>query len=400
MPSTLNKLSKNRIKISVTIPAEQMANFFEEEYERLAQTVTLPGFRAGKAPRVMTIEALGHARLSQNAINRALDHGYREALLEHKHFPVTEPSVSATNYPPFGEDKTQNEFTFEIEFDILADAKIGDYKKIKVGKTDPEKLKVSDEEIKKVVSYLARQQAKLNPVSRATKNGDWAQVSFKGSLKGVWKDKLTSTSMPVVLGETQLIPGFAENIVGSKKNETKKFKVKFPKDFPDREFAGVEVDFEVKIEEVKEIELPKIDDEFAKKFGNETVSKMKEAIHRSLEGEKKARATQIQRGQIGEQIIKMTKVEIPQSLIEKERERLKGALGKDLTSRGQTLEQYIQNVKITEEKLDAELKEQAKRNITLGVGLGEIAKAQGIMLGTPEATDKVFDRIVELNSNK
>ena len=96
----------------------------------------------------------------------------------------------------------------------------------------------------------------------------------------------------------------------------------------------------------------------------------------------------------------MTKVEIPQSLIEKERERLKGALGKDLTSRGQTLEQYIQNVKITEEKLDAELKEQAKRNITLGVGLGEIAKAQGIMLGTPEATDKVFDRIVELNSNK
>lgn len=397
MPSSLNKISKNRVKISGIIPSEEMTKFFESEYQRLAPTVIIPGFRAGKAPRVMTIESIGHSRIANAAVQAALNKGYQDALFEHKHYPVTEPTVSVSKHPVFSEDESQNELKFEIEFDILTDVKIGDYKKIKVDKIDPEKLEVTEEEIGKVVNYLLRQQSQLKEVTRSAKEGDWAQITFKGSVKGVEKEKLTSSSMPVVLGETKLIPGFVEEIVGMKKDERKKIKIKFPKDFQDKEFAGVEAEFDTKLEELKEIELPKLDNEFAKKFGHDSTPKMKAAIKKGLEEEKMTRERQIQRARIGEQIIKMTKIDIPQSLVDREKNRLEELFKKDLSQKGLTLEKYFENAKLNKTRFDEDLKTQAKRNITLGVGLGEVAKAQRISLSTPDATDKVFECLIELS---
>jgi trigger factor len=398
MPSQKTHISKTRVKFAITIPAEEMTRFFNEEYEHLAPTIALPGFRAGKAPRVMTVEAIGQGRLAQGALEKALDKGYREALLEHKLYPVTQPAISISKHPVYGTDETQNELSFEVEFDILPEAKIGDYKKIRITKIDPEKLKVTDEEVEKVIQYLLRQQATLSEIDRKVVRGDWVQISFKGSMKGVSKEKLTSPSLPIVLGETQMIPGFEDQVAGMKKGEQKKFTLKFPKDFQDKEFAGQDVDFELKLEEAKEIELPKLTDEFAKKFGNDTVSAMKKAIRKSLEDEKAGREKQIQRAQISEELIKMTRVEIPQSLVESETARLKTIFEKDLSARQMTLEQYIDQIKMKKEKLEEELKAQAKRNITLGVALGEVAKAEGLALGTADSTDKVFEKIVGLNA--
>jgi len=343
----------------------------------------------------MTIEAIGHNRLSQGAVTSAIDKSYREALAEHKTYPVTQPSISVSKHPSFGPDAGNNELVYEVEFDILTEAKIGDYKKIKVPKIDPEKLKVTNDEVEQVVKYLLRQQAKLTDLERSAKIGDWVQVNFRGHLKGVYKEKLSSPSLPLVLGETKMIPGFEDQIVGMKKGDSKKFNLVFPRDFQDKEFASKSVDFELQLEQLKEIELPQADNEFAQKFGHKNLDVMKKAIKEGLEKEKLDREKQAQRAAISAQIIKMTKVHIPKSLISNESARLKSLLSQDLTRQGLSVEKYLENIKMDQKHFDSDLEQQSERNITLGVGLGEIGKLEGMNLAHDSA-DKVFERIVEL----
>jgi len=390
------QISKNRIKLSISVEPEKMEEYFERHYELLAPTVTLPGFRAGKAPRAMTIESIGHARLAQGALEAAINDAYQSSLREHKVYPVTQPSVSISRHPAFTEDKSKNELVFEVEFDILPEAKIGDYKKIKCTKIDPKSSEVTDEEVEKVVGYLMRQAAELKEKSGEVKNGDWVQITFEGSIKGVVKDKLTSKDFPMVLGETAMIPGFAEQIVGTKKGDKKDFEIVFPKDFQDKEYAGAKVTFKLEINDHKEIILPRLNDEFVKKFGHKSVKDLRVAIHKSLVDEKTQRERQIQQAQISEEIVKMTRVDIPKSMVDGEIARMKQVLSNDLAQKGLTLEKYIENLKLTPEKMDKDLEVQARKNIVLGVGLGEIAKKENIEIGSAEGTKKVFDRLVEI----
>lgn len=398
MKTIKKEISKNKIKITVTVESEKMEKFFETEYNRLAPTVNLPGFRPGKAPRVMTIEAIGQTRLSQLALENGVNEGMHEALKEHKVRPVTQPSISISKYPAFGEDRQENELVFDIEFDILPKAKIGDFKKIKVKKTDPKNLEVTAEEVERVIEYLRRQAATMKEIEGAAKKGDWIQISFKGSIKHVEKDKLTSPSFPMVIGESNMIPGFEDELIGMKKGDKKEFDISFPKDFQDKEFAGEKAHFAVTFEEHKEIILPKVDDEFVARFGHKKIGELKTAVKNSLVQEKIERENQVLHSQIAEQVAKLTKVEIPQSLIVQESNRMKAQLEKDLQGKGLTLEKYLENVKITPEKMEQDLQIQAKRNILLGVGLGEIALKEGIEISEQSGVAKIYDRIIELCS--
>jgi trigger factor len=395
METTLKQISKNRVKISVTISAVDMEAYFESHYEKLAPTVNLPGFRPGKAPRVMTIEAIGQARIANMALEEAIDEAYRNSLNEHKKYPVTAPAISISKHPQFEGNGEQNELKFDVEFDILPEAKVGDYKKIKVKPIDPKALIVNDEEVDKVVDYLRRQSSDLKQVDRAAKMGDWLDLSFEGSVKGVKKDKLTSPAMPIVLGETKLVPGFEEQIVGMKKAETKTFKVKFPKDFADKEFANTEVEFSVTVTDVREINLPEMDAKFFEKFGLKNIKELKTNIKASLEGEKTEQQRQTQVAEISEQIIKMTRVDIPKSLIDNEKSRMKQMLSEDLMKQGSTIEKYMESLKITDKKFEEDLHTQAERNILLGVGIGEIARKENIEINSQEGTKRVFDFLAE-----
>lgn len=399
MQSIKKQLSKNKIKLTVTVPAEIMEGFFESEFERLAPTVTLPGFRPGKAPRAMIIESLGHTRLSQGALELGLNAGFRDALNEHKLNPVTQPAISISKHPSYLGDSNENELMFDVEFDILPEAKIGNWRKIKIKKIDPKNLEVSRDEVEQVVKYLRQQAAKLNDIDAPAKRGNWIMISFEGSVDHVVKDKLTSKSFPMVLGETKMVPGFEEELLGMKAKDKKEFDVKFPKDFADKEFASKKVHFAVEVEAVKEIELPKLDKEFLEKFGHKNEKELHKAIHKSLVGEKEMREKRARQDEISAEIIKLTKVEVPDSLIEQEAQRMKAELMRDLTARGGTYEKYLENIGIDEKKALGDLKLQAKNNITLGVGLGEIARAQNLKLEPNEGLGEVFDYITKELTN-
>lgn len=398
MQSKKKNLSKNRIKLSIIVSPEKMTKFFDDEYDRLKETVEIPGFRAGKAPKIMIIEKIGHTRLSQLALQKAIDESFKKSLIEHSLYPVTAPSISILAHPSFSEDSSKNELSFEVEFDILPQAKIGSYKKIKVEKIDPKSLEVSGEEVDKVVGYLRRQAAQLKDIDGKIKKGDWVEVSFEGSLKNVVLEKLSSQNLPIIMGETKLIPGFENHILGLKKGESKEFKLSLPSDFYDREFAGKEIKFKVDIIGHKEMKLPPLDKAFLERFGIKSEKELKTNIKKGLLGEKKEQARQMQIAQISQQIINLTKVDIPKSLIDNEKNRIKEALNRDLASKGASLEGYLSSLKMTEDKLENDLRSQARKNIILGVGVGEIAKAEKIDLSSKSGANAVFDYLIEKNS--
>lgn len=397
MKSTKHNLSKNRVKLSINVDPKQVTACFDCEYDKLKDSVEIAGFRKGKAPKVMTVEKIGHAHLAQLALQRAVDQAFRTSLTEHSLYPVTPPNISIAKHPSFLDDESKNELVFEVEFDILPKAKIGNYKKIKVDKVDPKSIEVSAEEVSKVINYLRRQAAQLKAVDKPLAKGDWVELDFTGSIKGVIKEKLTSKSLPIVVGETKLIPGFEEKIINMKKGDKKTFEVVLPADFFDKEFAGEKVKFDVTIIEIKGINLPEIDNDFLQRFGLKTEKQMRENIKKGLVEEKKERARRKQITQIADQITRMTKVDIPKALIENEQKRIKEALLKDLASKGMILEKYLQSLKTTEEKLEADLKVQAERNIILGVGVGEIAKAEKINLSENKGTNAVFEYLIANN---
>ncbi len=400
MKSKKSNLSKNKIKLSIVVSSEEMTDYFNDEYEKLKDTVEIPGFRKGKAPRLMAIEKIGHTRLSQLALQRAIDESFKKSLLEYSLYPVTPPSVSISKHPSFVEENLDSELKFEVEFDILPKAKIGDYKKIKIPKINPKSVAVTEEEVDRVIEYLRRQAAQLKDIERNIKKGDWVELSFKGYLDNVVKDKLSSNNLPIVIGETKLIPGFEEKIIGAKKGESKEFELSLPNDFYDKEFAGKKVKFKVDIIGHKEINLPPIDKDFLSRFGINTEKKLRENIKKGLVGEKKDRERQNQIAQISEQIIKLTKVDVPKSLIESEKKRIKNILAQDLSNKGTDLNKYLDSLKMDNDKFEKDLESQAYRNIVLGVGLGEIAKAENILLSDAGGANAVFDFLIKNNPQK
>ena len=398
MKSIKKAISKNRVKISIAVSPEQVTAYFDNEYARLKGTVEIPGFRRGMAPKVMTIEKIGHGRLAQQSLQKIIDESFRKSLTEHSLYPVTPPSISISKHPAFSEDVSKNELAFEVEFDILPKAKVGNYKNIKVTKIDPKAVEVTDGEVDKVVNYLRRQAAQLQTIDRAVGIGDWAELSFEGSIQNVAKDKLSSKNLPIVIGETKLIPGFEDKIIRMSKGETKEFEISLPGDFYDKEFAGKKVKFKVTLIDVKQMNLPEINKEFLQRFGLKSEKELKANIKKGLISEKKEKERQVQVSQVADQIIKMTKADIPKSLIANEKARMKEALVKDLADKGMTLEKYLQSLKVTENKMDKDLEAQAQRNIVLGVGVGEIAKAEKVDLSDSKGTNAVFDYIIEKNA--
>ena len=396
MQTTQKQLLKNRLKFSVKVSSQEMEKYFDKEYQKLAPTINIPGFRPGMAPKVMTIESIGQAKLANLAMQKAIDDSFRKIMVENSVYPVAQPSFTISQYPAFGNDPTHNELAYEVEFDILPEVKIGNYKKIKVAKIDQDKLKVSDQEIEQVVNYLLKQRAHLKEIDRPVKLGDWAELSFKGSLKNVENEKLSSKNFPAVIGETPMVKGFDENVIGLKKGESKEFDLIFPKDFPSREFRGQKVHFDLKLNEAKEIELPKLDSAFAKNFGLTSVADLRKQIKSSLEKEKMDRELGIQRVKISDEVVKLTRVGLSKSLIESESARLRQVLEEDLSKKGTNLKQYSENLKLPEEKIKKDLDKQAERNIMLGVGLREIAKREKIEFTGPESGEKVYERIREI----
>ncbi|MCL5410813.1 MAG: trigger factor [Patescibacteria group bacterium] len=387
-------LKKGKFKLTITVSSSEMVGYFNKSYEKIAPTIKLDGFRPGKAPRKLVESAAGTARILSEALDMAISENYYKAIVEKNLNPITQPKIVVNKYPSYGdsEDNVKDEFEFEAEIEILPPVLLGDYKQLKVKARGVDKAKKED--IEKVLKHFQKQSATFSEIDRPAKKGDRVEINFEGFLKKVRVDQMCSKNHPLILGEGNLIPGFEEEIVGMKKGEKKEFKITFPKDYNSKDYAGKEAEFKIELVDLKEVKLPEFQDDFASKFGHKNMEELKKAVEKNLNLELEEDYKRNIEAEVIEKVLTKLKVEIPETLVDREAERIFGEFSQQISSQGINIERYLENIKKTKEELLKDMRPQAEKNVKTGLLLGKIIEENKWDSKDPKSGEKAINYLV------
>lgn len=276
MKVTLEKEQENVVKLDITIPAKDAVDAYNNAVRRISQYVNIDGFRKGKAPRAVVERHVGTERIKQEAIENLMPRAINQAVADNKLDIIAQPYVTNYNFN-IGED-----LTVTAKAELRPEVTLGQYKDLTVEIKD---TPVEADALQKQLDRLLDQHSTMETViDRATKDTDVAVIDFDGYANGEKIQGGEAKNYPLNLGNSNFIPGFAEQIVGKNLNDEFEIKVTFPEQYHDEKLQGQPATFKIKINEIKEKKLPELNDEFAQKVGNfKTVDELKADIQKYLD---------------------------------------------------------------------------------------------------------------------
>ena len=251
MKVTKEKVENSQAFLTIEMEPAEMETGMQEAYQHLVQKSNIPGFRKGKAPRVVVQRYLGKARLLEEALDHMVPRAYQQALKEQEIDPYAQPEVEITQPDPL---------IFKAIVPLMPTVTLGDYQSIRMS---PEPVDIKEENIAVVLEELRHQHANWEPVDRALDYNDMAVIDINGKVEEKPYVQKLGAQYQVLKDSISPAPGFAAQIVGMKKEETKEFNLSFPADYPGSQVAGKEGNFNVKLHEIKEEKLPELNDDFA-----------------------------------------------------------------------------------------------------------------------------------------
>ena len=395
MKTQIENLKNSRVKLTVNIEPKELAKYFRSSYEKTAATVKLDGFRPGKAPYKIIESAAGYNRLLSEGIDEALRESYPLAVAENKVMPLSQPEIKVVKSPNFSIDESEilDNMEYTAEFDIMPEVIIEDYSKLKV--KPPKKDEPKDSDVEKILEHLRKQKATFCDVGRAAKKGDRAEITFEGMMKKVKIDQMCSKNHPLIIGEGRLIPGFEDEIIGMKKGEEKNFKIKFPKDYHEKNYAGKEAEFKVALNELKEVVLPETNDKFAEGFGHKKMTELKSAILDNLKMEMDSKYNNDLEIAVIEKVLPLLKTDVPEILIIQETERMIETFRNQIESQGVNFDKYLDNIKKSLDDIRKDMREQAIKNVKIGLLLGKIIQDKKLDANEKDAGAKALDHLVK-----
>ncbi len=380
------KLPQSRLKYTADLSEVEVAEYFERALARLAEGVKITGFRPGKAPANLVRDQLKPEALREEAYTLAVQGTWVEIAKKLESGPLHDPEVEVAD---FNEGKPAK---IEFEFDVRPTVSVKNWEKIKIGKAKKEP--VTDVQVADILASLQKAHAKTIITIEPAKMGDKVEVSFVGSLKGVTKEKLSSKHFPLIIGEQSVLPGFAEELIGLKKGETKKFILTFPADHFDKELAGQKIDFEVTIDDVYTVELPELTDELAKKFGHDKLDQLKAAVLEDLVTRGDEEFFIQQKAEWLAEFEKCVRVELPKSLVEAEVDRSRGSWEEFLNKRQLKADDWLARQKTTLEEMEKNWQAAAESSVTIGLGLAQLAEEAKKPLQSNEEYQSFLDSLV------
>lgn len=383
MQVKVDKISSTKLKLSVVVDEVTLKLAKEHVITKLGQNVKVAGFRDGKAPSHMIEKAIDQQQLQSEFIDEAMNHAYRTAVAEAKVRPVLPPKVSVTKFVPY----STLEFTAETE--ILGKMTLADYKKIKM---TPPKAKVEVEEVDKVIANMQRQMSTKTDVENPAKNGDEVWIDFVGiDEKGKPVKGADGKDYPLLLGSKTFIPGFEDELFGKKAGDETTFTLTFPKDYGVSAMRGKKVTFKVNVTKVKEVKLPELNDEFVAKISPvKTVKELKEDIKKELGVEKQKQADNDFEAEVINTVTAKSKLDLPEGLLAEQAEVIMADLQRNLSYRGLTMQEYLEDAKMTAEEQKAkEIMPEAERRLKAGLVLSEIADQEKLTISDTEITSRL-----------
>ncbi len=379
MKVTLEKEKENVVKLDITIPAKDAVDAYNNAVRRISQYVNIDGFRKGKAPRAVVERHVGTERIKQEAIENLMPRAINQAVADNKLDIIAQPYVTNYNFN-IGED-----LTVTAKAELRPEVILGQYKDLTVEVKD---TPVEADALQKQLDRLLDQHSTMETViDRPTKDTDVAVIDFDGYCNGEKIQGGEAKNYPLNLGNSNFIPGFAEQIVGKNLNEEFEIKVTFPEKYHDEKLQGQPATFKIKINEIKEKKLPELNDEFAQKVGNfKTVDDLKADIQKYLEDQRERTNKQNSENEVFKTVIDAAKVDIPQSMIDREAASLKAEYKQRLAAQGIDWDNIVKAQ--GEDELLKNLTEDALVRIKNSLVIDKIAKEENIKLEQKDLEQK------------
>jgi trigger factor len=373
--------SKSATQTNLTIRAlgEDLEPIKIHVLSHFRKNVKVPGFRAGKAPAALVEKHVDQKLLLDEFMEHAINELYRQAVNQERLRPVSQPQVTLKKFVPF------TELEFEADLETIGEVKLANYKTIKVAKKP---VSVTAKEVNAVIGDLQKRMAERVEVKRAAKDGDEVVIDFSGSdEEGKPVNGAEGKDYPLVLGSKTFIPGFEEHVVGMKAGEDKEFEVTFPKDYGVAALQSKKITFNVSAKKVHELKEPKIDDEFAKKAGPfKNLADLKADIKKQLIAEREREAETQRENEIIQKLVEKSSVEIPETLVDEQLQRLEEEEKRNLVYRGQTWQEHLKEEGVTEEQHRERHRPDAELRVKAGLVLSEVADKEQITV-QPEELD-------------
>jgi trigger factor len=384
MKYEIKEISSIKRKAEVEVTPEEFDNYYAEALREIVKDVELPGFRKGKAPENLIEGKLSPATVLSEAAEHAIRDNWIKIIKETKLEVVSPPQVEIVKVAK------GNPFVFNAEFEIIPEIKLPDLQGI--GKSiKREEVKVEDKEVEDTLNWLQQSRAKFSEKESGAEKTDLVEFSF--SCLSIKDDPEKKDR--IVLGKGYYIEGLEDSIMGMKRGEEKEFETVNPQDKKEK------MTIRFKIDSVKKMELPEINDEWVKSLGNfENIAALKEDIKKGINQEKEIAEKQKQREQAINKILEKVKFEVPQILIEREVEMMiENVKSRVQSELGMAYDQYLSQIKKTEEDVKKEFEKIAEEKVKGFLILNQIVKDEKIQVEEKEIEEKM-EEIINQSPNK
>lgn len=383
MSLQVEKLEKNMAKLTIEVSAEELDKALDGAYRKNKNKISIPGFRKGKATRRMIEQMYGKEVFYEDAANALIPDAYEKALDECTEDIVSAPKIEVTQI------EAGKPFIFTAEVALKPEVTLGTYKGVKVDKIE---VKVTDEEIDAEIDKERESNARTITIEdRAVKDGDMTVIDFEGFVDGVAFEGGKGENYPLTIGSGAFIPGFEEALIGAVLNEECDVNVTFPEDYQAGELAGKPAVFKCTVKEIKEKQLPELDDEFASEVSEfDTLAEYKEDVKKKLTAKKEAEAKDAKEEAVIDAIIEGATMELPDAMVETQQRQMVEEFAQRLQSQGLSMEQYMQFTGMTPAGLIEQVKPQALKRIQSRLVLEAVVAAEKM-----EASEEEFEEEVK-----
>lgn len=379
----VESVGANQVKVEINITAEEFAAALQQAYLKNRGKFSIQGFRKGKAPRPVIESHYGEGVFYEEAFDIAFPESYTKAVDELNIIPVSRPQLDVTE---IGKDGV----CYTAEVFVKPEVKLGEYKGVKVEEI---KAEVTDEQVDAEISRAAERNARWVDIERAAQEKDKVIIDYSGSVDGVKFEGGTAENQALELGSHTFIEGFEEQVVGMSRDEEKDINVKFPEDYRATELAGKDAVFRIVMHDVKQKEIPELDDDFAQDVSEfDTFDEYREDMRKKLEEQAENQAKQEMEHAVLEEVVKTGEIDLPDCMIDNQIDHQLQQIEYSLMYQGMKLNDYLEMTGTKIEDLRAQYRDDAEKSVRTQLTVEAIMKDEGIEAKEEQVKEEIASR--------
>ncbi|MFA5047958.1 MAG: trigger factor [Patescibacteria group bacterium] len=389
MKTDIKNLGQSQLELTIEVSPEEILPFLQKAAVKISTNSKIEGFRPGKAPYEIIKQKFGEMAILEEALDEVVSFTYHQALKENNLITIDRPEINLEKVAP------NNPLTYKAKVAILPKVTIGDYSGLHLTRTP---IKVSEEQLDKVMEDLRKMRAKEKLVDRPAQTGDFLHIDFQTFLDKVPIENGQHQKYPILIGEDRFIPGFENQLIGLKTGETKEFELRFPENYFEKKMAGKLAEFKVTCLDIYELERPELNDDLAQSITGgktATMAELKETVKNNLEQEEKNKQEQRLEIEMLDKIMEISQFEeLPESIVHHEIHKMLHELEDSIAQQGLQMPDYLTSIKKTTADLEKDFEPQAEKRVKAAILSREIYQQEKMEVRDDEV-DKEISEILK-----